>query len=72
VKNYGYNEYGINLGLGIPFQDRRSLTRYSFLNLGVEYLLIRPESKALIDEQYFKISLGFTFNESWFFQQRVQ
>jgi len=72
VNNIKYNEYGVNLGLGIPIQDRRSLDRRSFLNFAFEYSLIRPESKTLIDEQYFKVSLGFTFNELWFFKQRVQ
>ena len=72
VKNSGYNEYGVNLGLGIPIQDRRSLERRSFLNFAFEYSLIRPESKTLIDEQYFKVSVGFTFNEQWFFKQKVQ
>ncbi|MCL1933793.1 MAG: hypothetical protein FWF53_08320 [Candidatus Azobacteroides sp.] len=67
VNDSKYNEYGANLGLGIPMSDRRSL-----LNIAFEYSLIRPESKALIDEQYFKVSLSYTFNELWFFKQRVQ
>ena len=67
VKDSKYNEYGVNLGFGIPMPDRRSL-----LNLAFEYSLIRPESNALIDEQYFKVSLSYTFNELWFFKRKVQ
>jgi hypothetical protein len=67
VKNSKYNEYGLNLGLGIPMPDRRSL-----INLAFEYMLVRPESKNLIDEQYFKVSLSYTFNESWFLKQKVK
>ena len=67
VKNSKYNEYGVNLGLGIPMLDRRS-----FLNLAFEYSLIRPELSTLIDEQYFKVSLSYTFNELWFFKRKVQ
>ena len=67
VKDSKYNEYGVNLGFGIPMIDRRS-----FLNLAFEYSLIRPESNKLIDEQYFKVSLSYTFNELWFFKRKVQ
>jgi len=67
IKDSKYNEYGVNLGLGIPMPDRRS-----FLNLAFEYSLIRPELKTLIDEQYFKVSIGYTFNELWFFKRKVQ
>jgi hypothetical protein len=72
IKESRYNEYGLNMGLGIPIQDRRSIDRRSFLNFAFEYSIIRPESNSLIDEQYFKISFGFTFNESWFLKQKVQ
>ena len=72
VNNFSYKEYGVNCGFSIPIQDRRYLNKQSFLNFAFEYSLIRPESKTLIDEQYFKVSLGFTFNELWFFKQRVQ
>ena len=67
IKDSKYNEYGVNLGFGVPMNDRRS-----FLNIAFEYLLIRPESKLYIDEQYFKVSLSYTFNELWFFKQKVQ
>ena len=67
VKDSKYNEYGANLGFGIPMPDRRS-----FLNLAFEYSLIRPQSNTLIDEQYFKVSLSYTFNELWFFKRKVQ
>jgi len=59
-------EYGVNLGLGIPMTDRRS-----FLNLALEYSLVRPDYSPL-SERYFKVSLSYTFNELWFFKQRVQ
>jgi len=67
VQNSKYNEYGINLGLGIPMPDKRS-----FINAAFEYSVVRPDSKALIDEQYFKLSLSYTFNELWFFKRKLQ
>ena len=67
VQNSKYSEYGADLGFGIPMQDKRS-----FINLAFEYTLIRPDSNTLIDEQHFKISLSYTFNELWFFKRKVQ
>jgi len=63
-----YNEYGINLGLGIPMQNKRS-----FLNIALDYSIVQPSSNAsMLKEQYLKLSLSYTFSESWFFKQRVQ
>jgi len=68
INNLKYNEFGVNLGLGIPLSDKRSL-----LNVALEYSIVQPESNAaLIKEKYFKLSLSYTFSESWFFKQRVQ
>jgi len=72
VQDSKYNEYGINLGLGIPIQDKRSTGRSSFINLALEYSVVQPELNILTEERYFKISLSYTFNELWFFKQRVQ
>ena len=67
VRDSKHNEYGVNLGLGIPMPDRRSS-----LNLAFEYSLVRPEHKNSLSEQYFKVSLSYTFNEIWFFKRKVQ
>jgi hypothetical protein len=67
VKDSGYKEYGVNVGFGLPMTDRRS-----FINLAVEYSLLRPDISTLIKEQYFKLTLSYTFNESWFFKRKVQ
>jgi hypothetical protein len=66
-KKGGYDEYGVSLGLGVPMNDRRS-----FLNFAFEYTTIQPELKTLIKEQYFKITVSYTFNELWFFKRKVQ
>jgi len=71
IKDSEFNEYGVNLGLGIPMYDRRPNQR-SFLNFAFEYSRVRPQLNTLVDEQYFKISLSYTFNEVWFFKQKVQ
>jgi len=68
ISNSKYNEYGINLGLGIPMQNKRS-----FLNVALQYSIVQPASNvSMIKEQYLKLSLSYTFSETWFFKQRVQ
>ncbi|MDR0412772.1 MAG: outer membrane protein transport protein [Dysgonamonadaceae bacterium] len=67
AKGSGYNEYGVSLGVGIPMIDKRS-----FLNLALEYSVLRPKVKELLDEQYLKFTLSYTFNELWFFKRKLQ
>lgn len=65
-EGYGYNEIGASIGFGFPMIDNRSLVNVTF-----EYVKVRPESRAMIDEQYFRFSLNYTFNELWFFKRKV-
>jgi len=67
VKDLKYHEYGVNLGLGVPTPDNRS-----FINLALEYSHVQPEANLPLSEQYFKISLSYTFNELWFRKLKVQ
>ncbi|MDR2497300.1 MAG: hypothetical protein LBD21_09265 [Tannerellaceae bacterium] len=66
INNKGYNEIGASFGLGIPLIDNRSL-----LNIGFEYVQVKPEVKTLIDERYFRITINYTFNEGWFYKFKV-
>jgi hypothetical protein len=68
----GYKEYNAGFGLGIPMHDRRSL-----VNLAFDYTLLNPDAKSSADftfhnEQYFRITVSYTFNELWFFKRKVQ
>ena len=67
VQGYGYKEYGVSAGFGIPMVDDRSK-----LNLAFQYVAIRPEMKTMIDEQYFRFTVSYTFNELWFFKRKIQ
>ena len=63
------NEYTVSCGFGLPLIDRRSV-----LNLAFEYAKVTPKQKmtGLIDEQYLRFTVSYTFNELWFFQRKVQ
>ncbi|MDR2804985.1 MAG: hypothetical protein LBB85_04985 [Dysgonamonadaceae bacterium] len=62
-----YDEYGVSIGLGFPMVDRRSS-----VNMAFEYTRLTPQKIASMSEQYFKLTLSYTFNELWFFKQRLQ
>lgn len=66
VDGKSYNEYGATVGFGFPISDARS-----FINVSFEYMKIKPESKVMIDENYLRMTLSYTFNEYWFFKRRV-
>lgn len=66
-KDVGYKEYGLNFGFGFPMVDRRS-----FVNISLEYSRIIPEIKQLLSEQQIKLSVSYTFNEAWFYKQKLK
>lgn len=67
IKDAGYKNYGASVGLGLPLIDNRS-----FLNLSFEYTKVKPQVSSMIDEQYFKITINYTFNEQWFFKFKLK
>ncbi|MDR2811151.1 MAG: hypothetical protein LBB84_11460 [Tannerellaceae bacterium] len=66
INDKSYNEYGASVGVGLPLFDNRS-----YLNVSFEYVKIKPETKKLIDEQYFRFTVNYTFNERWFLKSKV-
>lgn len=65
-KSYGYKEYGVSVGLGLPLQDYRSL-----VNVAFEYVKVKPGHVSMVNEQYFRVTLNYTFNERWFFKFKL-
>ncbi|MCE5226828.1 MAG: hypothetical protein LLG05_13355 [Porphyromonadaceae bacterium] len=66
INGNGYKEYGASVGFGLPLVDGRSI-----VNLSVEYVKIKPELKTMIDEQYLRFTVNYTFNERWFFKWKL-
>ena len=65
----GYKEYGVNVGLGLPFRDMIS-GRISLVNLGFGYSRMAPERSYMIKEDMFKVSVNININELWFMKRR--
>lgn len=66
---FGYKEYGVNVGFGFPFRDMIS-GRISMVNLGLGYSIMDPDNKFMIKEEMFKVSVNININEFWFFKRQ--
>lgn len=74
VNGYGkytgtFNEYGVNVGLGLPFRDYIS-GHVSMLNIGFGYTRQQPDTDYMISQDMFKISISMNINEFWFFKRQ--
>lgn len=65
-----YREYGVNVGLGLPFRDYMTGQYVSMLNIGLGYSRQQPDRKHMISQDLFKISLNMNINEFWFFKRQ--
>lgn len=66
----GPRDYQVSLGVGLPilnFHNNRSL-----LNIAAQYERVEPRFPGQIAENYFRISIGLSFNENWFAKWRVE
>jgi len=66
ISGNSYKEYGASVGFGLPLVDGRSI-----INLSFEYVKIKPEISTMIDEQYLRFTVNYTFNERWFFKWKL-
>lgn len=60
------DEYGLTAGFGLPIPRTRSV-----LSLSAQYVKIKGTQAAFLDENTFRICIGVTFNERWFFKRKV-
>ncbi len=59
-------EYGVSIGFGLPTPSTKTL-----VNLGFEYKHRSTTPVSKINENYFNITLGVTFNEMWFRKSKI-
>lgn len=56
--------YAVSLGIGLPLKNNNTI-----LNASFEYGKIG--SPTLLNEDYYKLTFNFTFNEHWFFKRKL-
>lgn len=60
-------DYGITAGFGLP-----ALSSKTLVNLGLEWKHRVSSPEKLISENYFNITLSVTFNELWFWKNKIR
>lgn len=66
VDNEKINEFGISFGAGLPVGRI-----FSNVNLGVEYGSRGTTSANLVQENFFNINIGLSFNDKWFQRRKI-
>jgi long-subunit fatty acid transport protein len=66
-KGCSYNEFGLSAGVALPVTHGRSV-----LHLSLDYVNVVPSISHLLSENYFKVTLNYTFNETWFYKWRIK
>lgn len=59
-------EYGVTAGFGLPLPRSRSL-----VSVTAQYIKVKGQERNFVDEGTFRLSIGLTFNERWFFKRKV-
>ena len=60
-------EYGVTAGFGLPVPRSRSI-----LSISGQFVRISGQESTFVNENIFRVSIGLTFNERWFFKRRVE
>ncbi len=60
-------DYGITCGFGIPAPGGKTV-----INLGFEWINRQATPQPLLKENYYNITLGINFNQTWFFQNKIR
>jgi len=60
-----YDEFGLSVGMGLPVFGK------SILNVSFDYVNVNPSVSNALSENYFKVTLSYTFNETWFRKWRL-
>ncbi len=60
------NDYGITFGLGFPLGSG-----FDNVNLGLTYGVRGTATANLVEESYFKVNIGLSFNDKWFQKRKI-
>ena len=66
----GPRSYSASLGVGLPIINRWN--NRSLVNISAQYERVEPQFSGMITENYFRISIGLSFNERWFMKWKVE
>ena len=68
----GCEEYGVSAGFSLPMTSTNNMNNNrSILNVSGQFIRLNPKTDGMITESYFRLNIGVTFNEFWFFKSKV-
>ena len=75
LKNTKIKNYSVSAGLGLPvgaakYDARGKCDEIGVVNISVQYGKLGTISNNLLQEEYVRITLGFTFNKRWFIKYK--
>jgi hypothetical protein len=75
LKNTKIRNYSVSAGLGLPvgaakYDARGKCDEIGVVNISVQYGKLGTITNNLLQEEYVKITLGFTFNKRWFIKYK--
>lgn len=66
----GPRDYTASIGAAIPIINLHN--NRSVLNVSAQYERVQPRFSGMITENYFRLSIGLTFNERWFMKWKAE
>ncbi len=69
LNNQEVNINSYSCGIGIPIAERDKYRRFSRVNVGFEYLT-RGANTSLVNETYYKFTIGIVFSDKWFIKYK--
>lgn len=60
----GCEEYGVSAGISLPFFNNNNRNSHATLHISGQFIHLKPQAAGMITENYLRINLGITFNES--------
>ena len=69
IDNQSVNISSYHCGIGIPIAERDRYKKFSRVNVGFEYLT-RGANTNLINEQFYKLTIGLVFSDKWFIKYK--
>ncbi|HVA98995.1 MAG TPA: hypothetical protein VNG53_08875, partial [Bacteroidia bacterium] len=70
LQNTQLNDYSVSAGFGFPIGPHRINSTFSMINIGIEIGQLGTTNNNLLQENYYKLTIGFTFNDKWFIKPK--
>lgn len=68
----GPKSYTAAIGIGLPIMTvHNARENYSYVNISAQFEHVKPQVAGQLTENYFRLSVGLSFNQRWFMKWKV-